>query len=287
MNKPTGGLGRGLGALIPQKVAPAPGTEAAEVIERGAKEIPIDSIVPNPHQPRRHFSPAELEDLLASIKEHGILQPLVVTSKGDGKYELIAGERRWRASKMLGLEKVPVVVRSASEQQKLELAIIENIQRQNLNAVEEAKAFQGMIDLFSLKQDDVAKRVGKSRSYIANTVRLLDLDEEILEAIVSRKITRSHARTLLSEGDPERRKQLFKQILKGDMTVREVEAKAGQGNRSRSSSSKDPNIAALEDQMREVLGTKVQLKMKGNSGQITIHFYSKEELKELMKKFER
>lgn len=287
MSKPSGGLGRGLGALLPPKVVPQAGSEAAEVAERGVKEIPIDSIVPNPHQPRRHFSPSDLEDLLASIKEHGILQPLVVTSKGDGKYELIAGERRLRASKMLGLKEVPVVVRTANEQQKLELAIIENIQRQALNAVEEAKAYQGLIDLFSLKQDEVAARVGKSRSYVANTLRLLDLDEAILQALVDGKITRSHARTLLAEGDPDRRKELFKQIVSGHMTVREVEAKAGQGNRGRSASAKDPNIAALEDKMREALGTKVQLQMKGSSGKLTIHFYSKEELKELMKKFER
>ncbi|MCH8049322.1 ParB/RepB/Spo0J family partition protein [Patescibacteria group bacterium] len=284
MAKPTGGLGRGLSALIPQKIAPQPGTEAAEVVERGAQEIPIDSIAANPLQPRKHFPSTELEDLLASIKEHGIIQPLVVTDQGNGQYELIAGERRLRAAKMLGLKSVPVVVRTATEQQKLELALIENIQRQDLNPVEEARAYQSLIDLFSLKQEEVAKRVGKSRSYVTNTLRLLELDEKILAALAAGKITRSHARTLLAESDPKLREELFQQMIAGKMTVRQAEAKAGMKKKALG---KDPNIAALEDQLRQALGTKVQLQMKGGTGKVTIHFYSKEELKELMKKFGR
>ena len=185
MSQPQGGLGRGLGALIPQKIAPEPDSDAGKVIAAGVNEISVDAIVANPHQPRKDFSASDLEDLLSSIKEHGILMPLVVTDKGEGEYELIAGERRLRASRMLGLEKVPVVVRTATEQQKLELAIIENIQRQNLNAVEEAQAYQAMVDQFSLKQEEVATRMGKSRSHIANTMRLLELDEGILNALSS------------------------------------------------------------------------------------------------------
>lgn len=281
MSKPTGGLGRGLGSLIPQKIAPAAGTEAAKVAEAAIVEISPDQIVVNPHQPRTHFSPSDLEDLIASIKEHGIIQPLVITKKGDGEYELIAGERRLRSAKMLGLEKVPVVVRTATEQQKLELALIENIQRQQLNAVEEAKAYQALADQFSLKQDEVAKRVGKSRSYVTNTMRLLDLDDDMLAALSSAKITRSHARTLLQEKDEEKRRELFEKMLAGDMTVREAEARAGHKARS-IKKGKDPNIAALEAQLRESLGTKVQIQMKGNTGKISIHFYSKEEMKELM-----
>jgi len=284
MTKPQGGLGRGLSALIPPKIAPQPDSEAAEIIERGVEQIPVDAIETNPHQPRKHFASTDLEDLLASIKEHGILQPLVVTDEGGGKFELIAGERRLRASKMLGLKKVPAMIRTATEQQKLELALIENIQRQNLNPVEEAKAYQSLADLFSLKQEDVAKRVGKSRSYVTNTMRLLDLDEKMLDAIIEGKISRSHARTLLGEDDLEKRRSLFKQMLEGKMTVREAEAKTSSGRKSKD---KDPNIAALEDQMREALGTKVKLQMKGGSGKVTISFYSKEELKELMNKFSR
>lgn len=284
MTKPTGGLGRGLGALIPQKIAPKPGTEAAEVAARGVMEIAPELIVPNPHQPRKNFSPADLEDLLSSIKEHGILQPLIVTELAEGKYELIAGERRLRASKLLGLQKVPVVVRSATEQQKLELALIENIQRQNLDPVEEARAYQSLADLFSLKHEEVAKRVGKSRSYVSNTLRLLDLDNDILEALAAKKISRSHARTLLSEDDLARRRQLFEEMLRGKMSVREAEAKTGHGHK-RTQHQNDPNVAALESKMREALGTKVELKMSGGKGKITIHFYSKEDLKELMNKF--
>lgn len=280
MTKPQGGLGRGLGALIPTKIAPEPGTEAAEVVSAGYSEISVEDIQANPHQPRKHFSPSELEDLLSSIKEHGILMPLVVTKLENGKYELIAGERRLRASRMLGLHQVPVVVRTATDQQKLELALIENIQRQNLDAVEEAQAYQALADQFSLRQEDVAVRVGKSRSHVANTMRLLELDEAILEALANKKISRSHARTLLAETDEKRRMDLFHEMLNGGMTVREAEAKAG--NKKRIKEAKDPNLAALEAELREALGTKVELLMKGGAGKISIHFYSKEELKELI-----
>lgn len=280
MTKPQGGLGRGLGALIPKKIAPAVGTAAAEVVSAGFGEISVDVIVPNPHQPRKHFSPSELEDLLASIKEHGILMPLVVTKIGDNQYELIAGERRLRAARMLGVKTVPVVIRTATDQQKLELAIIENIQRQDLNPVEEAEAYQAMADQFSLKQEEVAKRVGKSRSHIANTMRLLELSSEILEALSMGKISKSHARTLLSEPDDQKRLDLFQEMLKGKMTVREAEARAGSSSRVKKA--KDPNLAAIEAQLREALGTKVKLQMSGSGGKISIHFYSKEELKELI-----
>lgn len=280
MNKPTGGLGRGLGALIPQKIAPQAGTTEAKAISSRFREVSVDDIVANPHQPRKHFSPSELEDLLASIKEHGLLMPLVVTELGNEKYELIAGERRLRASRMLGLSKVPVVVRTATEQQKLELAIIENIQRQDLNPVEEAEAYKAMIDQFSLKQDEVATRMGKSRSHVTNTLRLLELSSEILDALTMKKITKSHARTLLAEPDDKKRLALFEEMLAGKMTVREAEARAG--STAKIKKAKDPNVAALEAQLREALGTKVQLQMKGSSGKITIHYHSKEELKELI-----
>lgn len=285
MTKPSGGLGRGLGALLPPKIAPEPGTEAAQAASIGITHISPEQVVANPHQPRKYFSPADLEDLIGSIKEHGILQPLVVTDAGEGKYELIAGERRLRASQALGLNEVPVIIRTATAQQKLELALIENIQRQNLNAVEEAQAYEALADQFSLRQEDIAERVGKSRSHVANTMRLLDLEDEMLEALSAGKITRSHARTLLAEPDEARRKQLFKEMLEGKMTVREAEAKAG-SRAPKTAQGKDPNIAALEAQLREELGTKVQLSTKGSTGKITIHFYSKEELKELIERLQ-
>jgi ParB family chromosome partitioning protein len=207
-----------------------------------------------------------------------------VTRLEDGRYELIAGERRLRAARMLGLARVPVVVRTATQQQKLELALIENIQRQDLNAVEEAQAFRALANQFSLKQEDVAKRVGKSRSYIANTMRLLELEDDILRALVEGKITRSHARTLLAEGDAGRRRGLFEDMLKGGVTVREAEARAG-GAGSAKKRAKDPNLAAMEAAWREALGTKVQIQVSASGrGKVAIHFYSKEELKELQKR---
>lgn len=285
MTKPTGGLGRGLGSLLPPKIAPQPGTEAAKAASAGVVEVSVDAIVANPHQPRKHFAPEDLADLVESIKEHGVLLPLVVTDRGDGTYELIAGERRLRASREAGREKVPVVVRSATEQQKLELALIENIQRAQLNAIEEALAYQALADQFSLRQEDVAGRVGKSRSHVANTMRLLELNEDMQQALVDGKISKSHARTLLSEPDDERRQQLFEQMLKGHMTVREAEARAGSTHRQKKASGgKDPNVAALEAELRDALGTKVDIQMKDGRGKIGIHFFSKEDLKELIRK---
>lgn len=295
MNKPLGGLGRGLGSLIPQKI-PVSAAESADQSAivtssnshlpvgalAGVTEISPNSIEVNPHQPRAYFAPGDLEDLVASIKEHGILQPLVVTDRGDGEYELIAGERRLRASKQLGLKTVPVIIRNATDQQKLELALIENIQRQDLNAIEEARAYQSLIELFSLTQEQAALRVGKSRSNVANTLRLLELDPDVQQALMEGKISRSHARTLLSEPDEGRRRALFEKMLGGGMTVREAEARAG--SLPSASAGRDPNVTALEAELREALGTKVNLSMKGGAGRITIHFYSKDELKNMIKK---
>lgn len=285
MSKPQGGLGRGLSALIPQKIAPEPGTEASRAATAPANEVSVDNIVENPHQPRQHFASSDLEDLLSSIKEYGILQPLVVTQKPDGKYELIAGERRLRASRMLGLKTVPVVVRTATEQEKLELALIENIQRTDLNPVEEAQAYQALIDQFSLSQEEVAKKVGKSRPHVTNTIRLLELDKSMLDALVAGKISRSHARTLLAEKDPAKRKLLFEAMLNGGMTVREAEARAYV--KTKNAKSKDPNIEAIEAELREALGTKVSVSIKGSAGKVAIHFYSKEELRELLNRLKR
>lgn len=274
-------LGRGLGSLIPQKqsiteqVIPEARTQILDAL--------VSDVVENPRQPRHHFSPADLEDLIASIKEHGILQPLVVTRAG-AKYELIAGERRLRASRTLGLKTVPVIVRDASEQQKLELALIENIQRQDLNALEEAIAYKALVDEFNLTQEDVGKRVGKSRSNVANILRLLELPEEMLHALRDGKITKSHARTLLAESDEMKREALFEAMLHGGVTVREAEARVTSAPRKSSSkvSRKDPNLLAHEKRLREILGTKVEIKESGGKGNISIAFYSREELIDLL-----
>src|SRR3989338_8616169 len=194
----TSALGKGLGSLIPQRKSVI--EEILPETKSQVLDIPVEHIYPNPRQPRHHFSAADLEDLIQSIKEHGALLPLVVTKKGEG-YELIAGERRLRASKMLGNKMIPAIVREASEQQKLELALIENIQRQDLNAVEEAIAYRALIDEFSLTQEEVAKRVGKSRSAVANSLRFLDLSQEMRWALQEEKITKSHARTFFGGKD--------------------------------------------------------------------------------------
>ncbi len=274
-------LGRGLGSLIPQKqsiteqVIPEARTQVLDV--------PVGDVVQNPRQPRQHFSPAELEDLIASIKEHGILQPLIVT-RARGKYELIAGERRLRASRTLGLKTVPVIVRDANEQQKLELALIENIQRQDLNALEEALAYKALVDEFNLTQEEVGKRVGKSRSNVANILRLLELPDEMLHALRDGKITKSHARTLLAESNEMKREALFQAMLRGGVSVREAEARVTSVSRKSSSKSsrKDPNLLAHEKRLREILGTKVEIKESSGKGSISIAFYSREELLDLL-----
>lgn len=312
--KPKGGLGRGLGSLIgspaspsvaqtsaPDTIdgslitkAPAPKFEAGlvESPEVAAGQVHIRYISPaeirvNSQQPRQYFAEDELRELTDSIREHGILQPLVVSLTERGDYELIAGERRLRASKALNLDKIPVVVRAPEEEhKKLELALIENIQRQDLNPVEEARAYKKMMTDFGLRQEDVATKVGKSRPAVANALRLLELDEDILQSLAAGAITRSHARTLLAEPDTERRRELYQQMLRGDMTVREAEARAG-ARTVRQAGVKDPNITALEGELRESLGTKVTIDIKGGAGKVGIHFYSREDLKELIAKLSR
>lgn len=314
MSKPKGGLGRGLGSLIgpgagsipasapvaqalapTQVLADEPTVVATteflpEPVDNGEGDLRIKYVAPgaiseNSQQPRAYFDDEALSDLRASILEHGILQPLVVIESGKGKYELIAGERRLRAARALGLETIPVIVRPhADEQQKLELALIENIQRQDLNAVEEARAYQALINEFGLRQEDIAGRVGKARSTITNALRLLELEKDVLDALADGRISRSHARTLLAEPVPSRRREIFAQMLSGNMTVRQAEAKAGVKNR-KNSGAKDPNIAALEAELREKLGTKVVIEMQGGTGKVVVHFYSREDLKELIDRF--
>ena len=279
--KKSSGLGRGLGSLIPEKplekvvsTSSNPETTSGRVLE-----VSVDAIVPNPRQPRTYFSPSDLEDLIASIKEYGIIQPLVVTQTQDG-YELIAGERRLRSAKAAGLERVPVVVRTATEQEKLELALIENIQRHDLSPVEEARSFKALIDSFDMTQEAVAKKLGKSRSVIANTVRLLDLNDEMLQALQEGEITRSHARALLAQQDHILRNQMFLQMLNGDMTVREAEDLSTAKRKKRTPEKKqDPNLLSHERSLETLFGTKVRIEEKPNGkGKIVIEYYSKDDM---------
>lgn len=311
-DKPKIGLGRGLGALI----GPAAGTPmtfhdsspaSSEEFSRpslvdGEPIAPVSSastetlssgqihtldpekIRVNAEQPRTIFADDALDELAESIREHGILQPLVVTETGPGEFELIAGERRLRAAKRLGLSQVPVVVRPyAALKDKLVLALIENIQRQDLNAVEEGRAYRRLSEEYSLSHEEIAQRVGKSRSAVTNAMRLLDLEGDMLSALEEGRITKSHARTLLAEPVPTLRRTLFSQMLGGGVTVREAEARAGTRGRSGSlQGMKDANVVALESALREKLGTKVTLEHRGGPGKIAINYYSKEDLRRIV-----
>lgn len=274
-------LGRGLGSLIPMKEKDASNDAPFGSVQR----IPITQLQVNPRQPRGTIEHSGLEELIASIREHGILQPLIVTPSKSGGYELIAGERRFQAAKILGLKTLPVVVREATLQQQLELALVENIQRKDLNPMEEAVAFQKLMDEFNLTQEAIAKRVGKSRSHIANTVRLLTLPEEVKKAILDGKITEGHAKVILSLETPAEQLALLERIITQGLSVRAGEAAAGLRRRGRTarSSDKDPNLRSHEETLRRALGTKVTIERQGQHGRILIEFYSAEELAALIK----
>ena len=293
-----GGLGRGLSSLIPMK---KPDVTAGSVVASGAGavqevvpagerilHVSVNDILPNPHQPRREFRPEELEQLAASVREFGILQPLVVTEKDNGMYELIAGERRLRAAKAAGLKKVPVLMRTATEQQKLELALIENIQRADLSPIEEAHSYLKLMDEFGLTQERVDERVGKSRPVVANMLRLLNLPADMQRALSDGRISMSMARVLCGMDRPAERQAMFERMLKGEYTVREAEqasrAKKGGTVRSRT---KDVNLMAVEEELRGALGTKVTIRKKNGSGKIAIDFYSQEEFDELIAKLKK
>lgn len=280
-------LGKGLGSLIPQQKRARNVIRKETGITKGEDDrvwqIPITNIVPNSEQPRKEFDHKKLEDLVVSIKKHGILQPLVVTQRDDG-YELIAGERRLRASQIAGLVTVPVIVRSATKQEKLELALIENIQRQNLNPIEEAFSYTRLIEEFNLTQDEVAQQVGKSRSVIANTIRLLDLPESIQKALIQGNISVGKARALLSLKSEKEQMDMFKSMMGQEMSVRDVERLVEtRGPASRKGSvRRDPNIRAQEELIEDNLGTKVRITQKGERGTIVIEYNSRGELKRLI-----
>ena len=280
-------LGRGLGALIPQQ-RNVDSTERAA--SSGMLEISPQVIAPNPKQPREQFTHRELEDLAASIKEHGILQPLVVRKDPIGGYILIAGERRLRAAKLLGLERVPVVIRETHPDDELILALIENMQRQDLNTIEEAKSYRRIQDEFGLTHDEIAKKMGKSRPVISNLLRLLELPADIQQAIVDGRISSSQGRTLLGLTDAELQRQLFAKMVSGGWNVRMVEDAVSRERISPTRgrpSSKDPNLASLEAKLREVFGTRVEISRRAGRGKISIEFYHDEDFNELIRRLSK
>lgn len=269
------GLGKGLGALIP-------------ISETGHSEVPVDAISPNPMQPRQKLDPEALEELAASIREHGLIQPLIVSQASDAearRYQLIAGERRLEAARLAGLTMVPVIIREATPREMLELALVENIQRADLNPLEQAAAYRHLMDDFGLTQEQVAERVGKSRVAVANSVRLLRLPEEIKNSLAQGYITEGHARAILSLDKPEDQRALWRVVLKRGLNVRQTEEtvrRLAMGPRpKRPGHAPPPEIKALEERFREALGTKVQLFRSRRGGRLVIHFYSEEELQAL------
>lgn len=272
MNKRSG-LGKGLEALIPASQEPA----------GGVVQVPVAAVMPNPMQPRTALEPEALAELAASIREHGLLQPLVVTRQGPDRYQLIAGERRWQAARMAGLRSVPAIVKEATPQQVLEMALVENIQRADLNPLEEAAAFRQLVDEFGLTQEQVADRVGKSRVAVTNTLRLLRLPAEARQALADGTIREGHARVLLALPTPEAQLAALQVIVDRDLSVRQAEELVRrllaepQPPRPREAAS--PEAQALEQEFRDSLGTKVNLyRSRKGRGRLVIHFYSEEEL---------
>ena len=286
-----GGLGRGLSSLIPQKninkeTIAKENYELLGVDDKSPRilDIPVDQIDVNPQQPRQVFDHEKLEELINSIKEYGLIQPLIVTKSGS-RYELIAGERRLRSAKILEMKTVPCLVREASEQQKLELALIENVQRQNLNPIEEAIAYQKLIDEFSLTQETVAVKVGKSRAVVANALRLLSLPAAVQKALVDDKITEGHARVIAGFETEDEQLKFLEQILNYNFTVRDAEKESRKLTTKKVvRKAADPRLEDLKDQLRQKLSTKVEIKKQGQQGQVVINFYSAEELAEIVKK---
>ncbi|HEY9527861.1 MAG TPA: ParB/RepB/Spo0J family partition protein [Anaerolineales bacterium] len=278
---PRSGLGKGLDALIPTGQKTTGG-------EGGISQIPVDAIQRNPRQPREKFDIDELENLAASIREHGVIQPLVLSPGKNGVYTLIAGERRLQAARKAGLKTVPVVIRHATDQQLLELALIENVQRADLNAIEEAEAYQHLAKEFKLSHETIATRVGKSRVAVTNTLRLLDASAAVKQALVDGRITEGHARALLALSTAKAQEMLLNQVVNLDLSVRQTEALArkygGQKPVYKKRSSLNADVTDVERRLRSSLGTKVALKHGKKGGTVTIYYYSDEELDSLLEK---
>lgn len=274
-----GGLGKGLEALIPG----GSGTPA----EGGVTYVPVDQIVPNPHQPRSKIEAEGLEDLAASIREHGILQPLLVSPEGDGRYTLIAGERRWRAARQAGLEMVPVLIRPTSDAQRLALALIENLQRADLSPLETAEAYRQLHEDFGLSHEDIARQVGKSRVAVTNTLRLLKLPLSVRAALAEGKISEGHARALLGLPTAQAQEAVLAVVMRQNLSVRQTEALVqryqGQRSASKARSGAPPEVKDLEARLEERLGTRVALQRGKKGGRLIIRFYSDEELETLLK----
>ncbi len=282
------GLGKGLDALIPGGKSSPSSAPAFVSSSGGVQQVAVELIQPNPHQPRIHFKEEDLVDLAASIREHGVIQPLIVLPKADGSFTLIAGERRLQASQRAGLKTVPVITRQANNQELLELALIENVQRADLNAMEEAEAYRQLVEDFSLSHEAVAKRVGKSRVAVTNTLRLLGLADVVKQALVDGRITEGHARALLMLSTQKAQASALQTVLNLSLSVRQAEELvrklAGQKPIKAKKSGRNADADDVEKRLQRSLETKVVLKHGKNGGTITIYYYSNEELDSLLNK---
>ncbi|MBI2339256.1 MAG: ParB/RepB/Spo0J family partition protein [Deltaproteobacteria bacterium] len=286
-------LGKGLSSLIPMGMG-----SRADPASKNYLECPLADIVPNQSQPRKLFDKASIDELAASIEERGVLQPLIVRRLGGGKYELVAGERRYRAAQQLRLEKIPVVIKDVGPQEILEIALIENLQREDLNPIEEALAYKELLDRYQYTQDEVAKRLGRDRSSIANAIRLLKLPESVRAYIIAGKISMGHARAILGIEGRENQETLADEIIKNNLSVREIEEWIRRLKEKGASAlevvkaepeTKKSEITAnpfrqVEEQLKMALQTKVQIKSDGRKGKIVIHFSSREEFERLYQK---
>jgi len=286
------GLGKGLGALIPE--SDLEDASVGRAGPEGVTSLPLSRLRPNPEQPRRSFSPESLAELASSLKTHGLIQPIVVEEAGEGSYIIVAGERRFRAATMAGFSEVPVIVRSYTPEKRLEIALIENVQREDLNPVEEAEAYRTLMAIGGRSQEEVADVVGKSRSAVANSVRLLKLPESMLSALREGSLTAGHAKALLSVIDPGRRDILFARVIAEGISVREAEAAAQDLNSPHLSSPqsaqrpgkvKTPEIREVEERLIRALGTKVSVKGDSKKGTIAIEYYSLEDLDRILDLF--
>lgn len=287
------GLGRGLSSLIPTTPPPTAQTESKTDLNTGVTTLSLEDIRPNPNQPRQTFDPEALAELAASIKEHGLIQPIIVTHAEAGArvpYTIIAGERRWRASKLAGLKEVPIVIKEVTPQSMLELAIVENVQRADLNPLEEALAYETLINEFGLTQAQVAEKVGKSRAAITNTVRLLQLPDTVKQAVLEGQIREGHARALLGIADQQALIEAAQMVIDRGLSVRQTEELVRRLNspapapKTEDDLSASPETKAIEDRFRERLGAKVNLYRTRKGGRIVIHYFSEEELADLYDK---
>lgn len=270
------GLGKGLGALIP---------EGEENDKNSVIEIKITEIEPNEKQPRREFDEKSLTDLAESIKEHGVVQPIIVRRVENG-YQIIAGERRWRASRLAGKKTIPAIIKECSNVEVMEIALIENLQREDLNSIEEAYAYKSLIEEYNMTQEEISKRIGKSRPAIANSLRLLQLPEEVKDMVASGKITQGHARALLAVGGEDRQIEIANKIVNQQLNVRQIE-KLAKDSKEKKKIIKEPEaeqleIKQIEERLKAHFSTKVNLIYKKNKGKIEIEYYSNEELERIL-----